>query len=113
MNYCKRKNEPTDTVHCLNCEHCLPPGERTGGRMCRDEMTDLEVNGIINKDLDDDAKNILDFETEYLDAELRGDPRRFYGYARLLDTKDGHSQDTFSGISNTVFVGTKDQLEKN
>ena len=31
MNYCKRKNEPTDTVHCLNCEHCLPPGERTGG----------------------------------------------------------------------------------
>ena len=20
MNYCKRKNEPTDTVHCLNCE---------------------------------------------------------------------------------------------
>ena len=104
MNYCKRKNEPTDTVHCLNCEHCLPPGERTGGRMCRDEMTDLEVIDIINKCLDDGTKNILDFETECLNADLRGDPHRFDGYARLLDgnignTKDEHAQDALSGIS--------------
>ena len=47
MNYCKRKNEPTDTVHCLNCEHCLPPGERMGGRMCRDEMTVIELHGLL------------------------------------------------------------------
>lgn len=47
MNYCKRKNEPTDTVHCLNCEHCLPPGERTGGRMCRDEATVIELHGLL------------------------------------------------------------------
>ena len=118
MNYCKRKNKPIDTVHCLNCEHCLPPGERTDGRMCIDEMTDLEVIDIINKGLDDDAKKTLDFETECLDDELRGDPHRFDGYARLLDgnignTNDGHGQDALSGISNTVFVGTKEQLEKN
>lgn len=104
MNYCKRKNEPTDTVHCLNCEHCLPTGERTGGRMCRDEMTDLEVFDIINKGLDDTAKNLLDFDRQCLDAELCGDPHRFDGYARLLDgnignTKDEHGQDTLSGIS--------------
>jgi hypothetical protein len=47
MNYCKRKNEPTDTVHCLNCEHCLPPGERTDGRMCRDEATVIELHGLL------------------------------------------------------------------
>lgn len=103
INNCKRKNEPTDTVHCLNCEHCLPPGERTGGRMCRDEMTDLEVIDIIKKG-PDDGKNILDFEMRCLDAELCGDPHRFDGYARLLDgnignTKDEHSQDALSGIS--------------
>lgn len=104
MNYCKRKNEPTDSVHCLNCEHCLPPGERTGGRMCRDEMTDLEVIDIIKKGLDDTAKNLLDFDRQCLDAELSGDPHRFDGYARLLDgnignTKNEHDQDTLSGIS--------------
>ena len=47
MNYCKRKNEPTDTVQCLNCEHCLPPGERTDGRMCRDEATVIELHGLL------------------------------------------------------------------
>jgi hypothetical protein len=47
MNYCKRKNKTTDTVHCLNCEHCLPPGERTGGRMCRDEATVIELHGLL------------------------------------------------------------------
>lgn len=47
MNYCKRKNEPTDTVHCLNCEHCLPPGERTGGRMCRDEATVIDDENAV------------------------------------------------------------------
>ena len=47
MNYCKRKNEPTDTVHCLNCEYCLPPGERTGGRMCSDEATVIELHGLL------------------------------------------------------------------
>ena len=47
MNYCKRKNEPTDSVHCLNCEHCLPPGERTDGRMCRDEATVIELHGLL------------------------------------------------------------------
>jgi hypothetical protein len=47
MSYCKRKNEPTDTVHCLNCEHCLPPGERTDGRMCRDEATVIELHGLL------------------------------------------------------------------
>lgn len=47
MNYCKRKNEPTDSVHCLNCEHCLPPGERTGGRMCGDEATVIELHGLL------------------------------------------------------------------
>lgn len=104
INYCKRKNEPTDTVHCLNCEHCLPPGERTGGRMCRDEMTDLESVDIINKGLDDGAKNLLDFQMQCLDADLHGDPHRFDGYARLLDgnienTKNEHDQDALSGIS--------------
>lgn len=92
MNYCKRKNEKTDTVHCLNCEHCLPPGERTGGRMCRDEMTDLEVIDIISKGLDDDVKDFLDFEMECLDAELSGDPHRFDGYARLLDGNIGKTK---------------------
>ena len=38
MNYCNRKKEPTSTVQCLCCEHCLPPGERTEGRMCPDEV---------------------------------------------------------------------------
>lgn len=104
INYCKRKNEPTDTVHCLNCEHCLPPGERTGGRMCRDEMTDLESVDIINKGLDDGAKNLLDFQMQCLDADLHSDPHRFDGIASLLhvdfgNTKDGHSQDALSGIS--------------
>jgi len=47
MNYCKRKNETTDTVHCLNCEHCLPPGERMDGRMCRDEATVIELHGLL------------------------------------------------------------------
>lgn len=47
MNYCKRKNKPTDTVHCLNCEHCLPQGERTCGRMCRDEATVIELHGLL------------------------------------------------------------------
>ena len=104
MSYCKRKNEPTDSVHCLNCEHCLPPGERTGGRMCRDEMTDLEAIDIINKGLDDGAKNLLDFQMQCLDADLHGDPHRFDGYASLLhvdfgNTKDEHGQDELSGIS--------------
>ena len=104
MNYCKRKNEPTDTVHCLNCEHCLPPGERTGGRMCRDEMTDLEAIDIINKGLDDGAKNLLDFQMQCLDADLHSDPHRFDGIASLLhvdfgNTKDEHGQDELSGIS--------------
>ena len=118
INYCKRKNEPTDTVHCLNCEHCLPPGERTGGRMCRDEATDLEVFDIINKGLGDGAKNLLDFQMQCLDADLHSDPHRFDGIASLLhvdfgNTKDARGQDTLSGISNTVFIGTKEQLEKN
>ena len=38
MNYCNRKKEPTSTVQCLCCEHCLPPGERTEGRMCSDDV---------------------------------------------------------------------------
>jgi hypothetical protein len=104
MNYCKRKNEPTDSVHCLNCEHCLPPGERTGGRMCRDEMTDLEVFDIINKGHDDGAKNLLDFQMQCLDADLHSDPHRFDGIASLLhvdfgNTKDARGQDALSGIS--------------
>jgi len=104
INYCKRKNEPTDSVHCLNCEHCLPPGERTGGRMCRDEMTDLEVFDIINKGHDDGAKNLLDFQMQCLDAELHGNPHRFDGIASLLhvdfgNTKDARGQDELSGIS--------------
>lgn len=97
MNYCKRKNEPTDSVHCL------PPGERTGGRMCRDEMTDLESVDIINKGHDDGAKNLLDFQMQCLDADLHSDPHRFDGIASLLhvdfgNTKDEHSQDALSGI---------------
>ena len=52
MNYCKRKNEPTDTVHCLSCEHCLPPGERTGGRMCRDDGQDT-LSGLSKEELAD------------------------------------------------------------
>lgn len=98
MNYCKRKNEPTDSVHCL------PPGERTGGRMCPDEMTDLEVFDIINKGHDDGAKNLLDFQMQCLDADLHSDPHRFDGIASLLhvdfgNTKDEHGQDALSGIS--------------
>ena len=98
INYRKRKNEPTDSVHCL------PPGERTGGRMCPDEMTDLEVFDIINKGHDDGAKNLLDFQMQCLDADLHSDPHRFDGIASLLhvdfgNTKDEHGQDTLSGIS--------------
>ena len=70
----------------------------------RDEATDLEVIDIVNKGLDDGAKNLLDFEMQCLDAELSGDPHRFDGYARLLDgnignTKNEHGQDALSGIS--------------
>jgi hypothetical protein len=58
--------------------------------MCSDEMTDLEVIDVINKGIGDDAKNLLDFEMQCLGAELRGDPHRFDGYARLLDGNIGN-----------------------
>ena len=38
MSYCKRKNEPTDTVHCLNCERF--------NRECKGEIKTKDGNVI-------------------------------------------------------------------
>ncbi len=84
MSYCKRKRKLTDTEHCLCCDCCLPPGERTDGRMCPDEVTDNEYLDSVNKAFEDSERAYLDFERRCLDAELRGDPHRFDGCAGML-----------------------------
>ena len=85
MNYCNRKKVPTDTVHCLYCEHCLPPGERTEGRMCPDDVTFDEVMAALEAQARRDVERYEQFEQECIEADLRGDPHRFDGFHSLIE----------------------------
>ena len=42
MSYCKKKGIEPTVYYCLACEHCLPPSERIGDRMCENEVTDKD-----------------------------------------------------------------------
>ena len=42
MSYCKKFGITPSVAYCLACEHCLPPSERIGGRMCENEVMDTD-----------------------------------------------------------------------
>lgn len=43
LHYCTRFGHRVNEVKCLTCRYCLPPAERTNGRMCDKEITDRET----------------------------------------------------------------------
>ena len=97
MNYCKRHGHSTNEVQCLCCEHCLPPGERTDGRMCPDELTQEEVVNAIMANANELIMELKEYDYRCIVAELRNDPNRFDGFMALIeeDIKSGKIQSNF------------------
>ena len=86
MGYCRRKNVSVDTVHCLCCEHCLPPDKRTDGRMCPGELTDQEIHEVFMAlNTGDNARLLSEFEQQCVEDRQRDDTHCFDGFIGIVE----------------------------